>query len=230
MSRSIWARRVSVRQIAVSSKLAEEIDGFRKGGLGIRRPLVAPGPFSPFARLNTLALTVHQAGPQRLFDQILSAFYQNVLFAPVPLAARRHPPTMGRGIAVVSTMCGRSEYGHQARARRDAAERDPRVSAWLRVRRSGSALAGARRSAFRPAPFPAVSASDASRRRTFPQCAKSHPRRRRCSHSHSARRSTHSPAGAALGARRRQVRGPVSYTHLRAHETGRNLVCRLLLE
>src|SRR5678809_531568 len=25
-------------------------------------------------------------------------------------------------------------------------------------------------------------------------------------------------------------RGPVSYTHLRAHETGRNLVCRLLLE
>src|SRR5674476_1611779 len=24
--------------------------------------------------------------------------------------------------------------------------------------------------------------------------------------------------------------GPVSYTHLRAHETGRNLVCRLLLE
>ena len=26
------------------------------------------------------------------------------------------------------------------------------------------------------------------------------------------------------------VHGPVSYTHLRAHETGRNLVCRLLLE
>src|SRR5665213_3997850 len=26
------------------------------------------------------------------------------------------------------------------------------------------------------------------------------------------------------------VSGPVSYTHLRAHETGRNLVCRLLLE
>ena len=25
-------------------------------------------------------------------------------------------------------------------------------------------------------------------------------------------------------------RTPVSYTHLRAHETGRNLVCRLLLE
>src|SRR5665213_4179105 len=24
--------------------------------------------------------------------------------------------------------------------------------------------------------------------------------------------------------------GPVSYTHLRAHETGRNIVCRLLLE
>src|SRR5678809_863180 len=30
----------------------------------------------------------------------------------------------------------------------------------------------------------------------------------------------HDPHGAA----------PVSYTHLRAHETGRNLVCRLLLE
>ena len=27
-----------------------------------------------------------------------------------------------------------------------------------------------------------------------------------------------------------EVRAPVSYTHLRAHETGRNLVCRLLLE
>src|SRR5674476_730400 len=27
-----------------------------------------------------------------------------------------------------------------------------------------------------------------------------------------------------------EVLGPVSYTHLRAHETGRNLVCRLLLE
>ena len=27
-----------------------------------------------------------------------------------------------------------------------------------------------------------------------------------------------------------KVFGPVSYTHLRAHETGRNLVCRLLLE
>src|SRR5665213_3848125 len=26
------------------------------------------------------------------------------------------------------------------------------------------------------------------------------------------------------------IRTPVSYTHLRAHETGRNLVCRLLLE
>src|SRR5678810_33406 len=26
------------------------------------------------------------------------------------------------------------------------------------------------------------------------------------------------------------ARCPVSYTHLRAHETGRNLVCRLLLE
>src|SRR5665213_3538145 len=29
---------------------------------------------------------------------------------------------------------------------------------------------------------------------------------------------------------RRQDEDPVSYTHLRAHETGRNLVCRLLLE
>src|SRR5665213_1506692 len=28
----------------------------------------------------------------------------------------------------------------------------------------------------------------------------------------------------------RAVQGPVSYTHLRAHETGRKLVCRLLLE
>ena len=27
-----------------------------------------------------------------------------------------------------------------------------------------------------------------------------------------------------------KVGDPVSYTHLRAHETGRNLVCRLLLE
>ena len=27
-----------------------------------------------------------------------------------------------------------------------------------------------------------------------------------------------------------QLCNPVSYTHLRAHETGRNLVCRLLLE
>src|SRR5678810_1366639 len=30
--------------------------------------------------------------------------------------------------------------------------------------------------------------------------------------------------------RRRDREGAVSYTHLRAHETGRNLVCRLLLE
>src|SRR5665213_4502723 len=29
---------------------------------------------------------------------------------------------------------------------------------------------------------------------------------------------------------RRKDGAPVSYTHLRAHETGRNLVCRLLLE
>ena len=28
----------------------------------------------------------------------------------------------------------------------------------------------------------------------------------------------------------RKSHRPVSYTHLRAHETGRNLVCRLLLE
>ena len=28
----------------------------------------------------------------------------------------------------------------------------------------------------------------------------------------------------------REIIKPVSYTHLRAHETGRNLVCRLLLE
>ena len=38
--------------------------------------------------------------------------------------------------------------------------------------------------------------------------------------------STH--AGAAW--RRVLLAQPVSYTHLRAHETGRNLVCRLLLE
>ena len=31
-------------------------------------------------------------------------------------------------------------------------------------------------------------------------------------------------------ARAYQKLAPVSYTHLRAHETGRNLVCRLLLE
>ena len=29
---------------------------------------------------------------------------------------------------------------------------------------------------------------------------------------------------------KKQAMEPVSYTHLRAHETGRNLVCRLLLE
>ena len=29
---------------------------------------------------------------------------------------------------------------------------------------------------------------------------------------------------------KRENEEPVSYTHLRAHETGRNLVCRLLLE
>src|SRR5674476_386049 len=35
--------------------------------------------------------------------------------------------------------------------------------------------------------------------------------------------------GAAIGDRDGEI-DPVSYTHLRAHETGRNLVCRLLLE
>src|SRR5674476_785146 len=30
--------------------------------------------------------------------------------------------------------------------------------------------------------------------------------------------------------RQHDIAVPVSYTHLRAHETGRNLVCRLLLE
>src|SRR5678809_1637984 len=34
----------------------------------------------------------------------------------------------------------------------------------------------------------------------------------------------------ARGRGRRTAPDPVSYTHLRAHETGRNLVCRLLLE
>ena len=54
-------------------------------------------------------------------------------------------------------------------------------------------------------------------------------------------RTTLTHAGGITGMRRiadfaslYQVRtgshGPVSYTHLRAHETGRNLVCRLLLE
>src|SRR5665213_3606983 len=37
--------------------------------------------------------------------------------------------------------------------------------------------------------------------------------------------------GSALNSNRAAVaRTTVSYTHLRAHETGRNLVCRLLLE
>src|SRR5450756_2686409 len=35
---------------------------------------------------------------------------------------------------------------------------------------------------------------------------------------------------AVLGRRRRPDPGPVSYTHLRAHETRHDLVCRLLLE
>src|SRR5674476_772307 len=39
------------------------------------------------------------------------------------------------------------------------------------------------------------------------------------------------PATSRPDAQRREGElGPVSYTHLRAHETGRNLVCRLLLE
>src|SRR5665213_4012210 len=33
-----------------------------------------------------------------------------------------------------------------------------------------------------------------------------------------------------LTGKREVAEDPVSYTHLRAHETGRNLVCRLLLE
>ena len=37
-------------------------------------------------------------------------------------------------------------------------------------------------------------------------------------------------ATAGEDAVRQAVLQPVSYTHLRAHETGRNLVCRLLLE
>ena len=36
--------------------------------------------------------------------------------------------------------------------------------------------------------------------------------------------------GGKIKADRRVLIVPVSYTHLRAHETGRNLVCRLLLE
>ena len=37
-------------------------------------------------------------------------------------------------------------------------------------------------------------------------------------------------AGGVDGRRHRQQHGPVSYTHLRAHETVLDLVCRLLLE
>src|SRR5674476_1691413 len=36
--------------------------------------------------------------------------------------------------------------------------------------------------------------------------------------------------GSARALRHQDYAFPVSYTHLRAHETGRNLVCRLLLE
>src|SRR5674476_1572805 len=43
----------------------------------------------------------------------------------------------------------------------------------------------------------------------------------------SAERSTGVSSPEALSA---GTHDPVSYTHLRAHETGRNLVCRLLLE
>ena len=37
-------------------------------------------------------------------------------------------------------------------------------------------------------------------------------------------------AAAAAGIKYKDRTDTVSYTHLRAHETGRNLVCRLLLE
>ena len=36
--------------------------------------------------------------------------------------------------------------------------------------------------------------------------------------------------GYEIAADASNIQTPVSYTHLRAHETGRNLVCRLLLE
>ncbi|CZR75346.1 hypothetical protein CDFC105_03907 [Clostridioides difficile] len=36
--------------------------------------------------------------------------------------------------------------------------------------------------------------------------------------------------GGAIAANQAEGAYAVSYTHLRAHETGRNLVCRLLLE
>src|SRR5665213_118723 len=42
----------------------------------------------------------------------------------------------------------------------------------------------------------------------------------------SSGRPAHCPFRGLLGVHSRY--GPVSYTHLRAHETGRNLVCRLL--
>ena len=38
----------------------------------------------------------------------------------------------------------------------------------------------------------------------------------------------HNAGDSAAG--ERQIQGPVSYTHLRAHETVLDLVCRLLLE
>src|SRR5678809_709772 len=49
------------------------------------------------------------------------------------------------------------------------------------------------------------------------------------------RGAAHTPGGLAIclaGCSSKVVSyvAPVSYTHLRAHETGRNLVCRLLLE
>src|SRR5664280_2805616 len=55
-------------------------------------------------------------------------------------------------------------------------------------------------------------------------------RRRRCRH-HTAVDSAASRRGPLPSALRDAgARGPVSYTHLRAHETVLDLVCRLLLE
>src|SRR5428012_23945 len=43
-------------------------------------------------------------------------------------------------------------------------------------------------------------------------------------------RPTHARFSACAEGQRRAARAPVSYTHLRAHETRHDLVCRLLLE